>query len=65
MGIRPWTPQPMRQHRVLFLRLLWKTDVCPSEDQIWRWCSHLDHRGPGITRYSGELAAREAGNMIL
>ena len=26
---------------------------------------HLGHRGSGSTRYSGELAARAAGNIVL
>ena len=34
----------------------------PSEGQMWRWCSCLGRRGSGSTRYSGELAARAAGN---
>ena len=39
--------------------------VCPCEDQVWRWCSCLGRRGPGSTRYSGELAAGAAGNVVL
>ena len=49
----------------LLLRLLWRTWVCPTEGQVWRWCSYLGHRGSGSTRYSGELAARAAGNIVL
>ena len=36
----------------------------PHEGQVWRWCSCLDRRGSGSTRYSGELAARAAGNIV-
>ena len=36
-----------------------------SEGQVWRWCSCLGRRGSGSTRYSGELAARVAGNIVL
>ena len=32
---------------------------------MWRWCSCLGRRGSGSTRYSGELAARAAGNTVL
>ena len=28
----------------LLLRLPWRTWVCPSEDQVWRWCNFLGHR---------------------
>ena len=53
-------------HWGLFLRLLlWRTWVCPSEGQVWRWCSCLGCRDSGNTRYSGELAARAAGNIVL
>ena len=51
-------------HRGLLLSLPWRTWVCPSEDQVWRWCSCLGHR-PGSTRYSGEPAARAPGNRVL
>ena len=37
----------------------------PCEDQVWRWCSCLGHWGSGSTRYSGELVARAAGNIVL
>ena len=37
----------------------------PSEGQVWRRHSCLGGRGPGSTRNSGELVAREAGNMML
>ena len=37
----------------------------PSEDQVWRWHSCLDCRGPGTTRYLGEPMVRAAGNMVL
>ena len=43
-------------HWGLLLRLPWRTWVCPSEAQVWRWCS---------TRYSGGLVARAAGNIVL
>ena len=52
-------------HWGLLLRLPWRTWVCPSEGQMWRWCSCLGHRGSGRTRYSRELAARAAGNIVL
>ena len=35
------------------------------EGQVQRWCSCLGRRGSGSTRYSGGLAAREAGNIVL
>jgi len=43
-------------HSGLLLRLPWRTWVCPSEGQLWRWCSCLGHSGSGSTRYSEELA---------
>ena len=52
-------------HWGLLLSLPWRTWVCPCEGQVWRWCSCLGHRGSGSTRYSGELAARAAGNTVL
>ena len=52
-------------HWGLLLRLPWRTWVCPCEGQVWRWCSCLGHRGSGSTRYSGELAARAARNIVL
>ena len=52
-------------HWGLLLRLPWRTWVCPSEGKVWRWCSCLGYRGSGSTRYSGELAARAAGNTVL
>ena len=51
--------------RGLLLGLPWRSWVCPCEGQVWRWCSCLGHRGSGSTRYSGELAARAAGNTVL
>ena len=48
----------------LLLRLPWRTWLCPCEGRVWRWCSCLGDRGPGSTRYSGGLAAREAGNKV-
>ena len=38
---------------------------CRGEGQGWGWCSCLDRRGSGSTRYSGELAARAAENIVL
>ena len=52
-------------HWGLLLRLLWRTWVCPCEGHMWRWGSCLNFRGSGSTRYSGELAARAAGNKVL
>ena len=52
-------------HWGLLLRLPWRAWVCPFKGQVWRWCSCLGHRGSGSTRYSGELAARAAGNVVL
>ena len=52
-------------HEGLLVRLPWRTWVCPYEDQVWRQCSCLGCRGSGSTRYSGELAARAAGNIVL
>ena len=49
----------------LLLRLPWRALVCPCEGQVWRWCSCLSSRGYGNTRFSGELAARTAGNLVL
>ena len=49
----------------LLLRLSWRTWVCPCEGHVWRWCSYLGRRGSGSTRYSGELASRAAGNIVL
>ena len=43
----------------------WSTGVCPCEGQVWRWCSCLGLRGSGSARYSGELAARAARNIVL
>ena len=52
-------------HWGLLLKLPWRTWVCPSEDQVWRWCSYLGHRDFGSTRYSGELVARAVENIVL
>ena len=77
MDLLPWSDCPWVSIVVLFpplhvghplgllLRLPWRTWVCPCEGQVWRWCSCLGHRGSGSTRYSGELAARAAGNIVL
>ena len=51
-------------HWGLLLRLPWRAWVCSCEGQVWRWCSCLGHRGSGSTRYSGELVARAAGNIV-
>ena len=48
----------------MFLRLPWRTWVCPSEGQVWRWHSYLGHRDSGSTRYSGELMATAMGNIV-
>ena len=47
------------------LRLPWRAWVCPCEDHVWGWCSCLGCRVSGRTRYSGEFAARAAGNRVL
>ena len=47
------------------LRLSWRTWVCPSEDQAWRWHSCLDFGDPGSFRCSGMLATMGAGAMAL
>ena len=52
-------------HWGLLLRLPWRTWVCPCEGQVWRWCSCFSHRDSGSTRYSGELGAKAAGNIVL
>ena len=52
-------------HWGLLLRLPWRTWVCPSEGQMWRWYRGLGLRGSGSTRYSVELVARAAGNIVL
>ena len=49
----------------LLLKLPWRIWVCTSEVYVWRWCSCLGDRGSGSTRYSRELAARAAGNIVL
>ena len=49
----------------LLLRLPWRTWVCPCEGHMWRLCSCLAFRGSGSTIYSGELASRAAGNIVL
>ena len=47
-------------HWGLLLRLPWRTWVCPCEGQVWRFYSYL-----GCSRYSGELVARAAENIVL
>ena len=46
-------------------RLPWRTWVCTCQGQVWRWCSCLGFRGSDSTRFSGELAAKAAGNIVL
>ena len=50
-------------HWGLLLSLPWRTCICPCEGH--RWCHCLGLRGSGSTRYSGELAAMEAGNIVV
>ena len=50
---------------VFLLRLPWRTWICPSGGQVWRWCSCLGRGGSGSTGYSGPLATKEAGNTVL
>ena len=50
-------------HWGLLLRLPGRTWICLCE--VWRWCSCLGCRASGSTRYSGELVARAAGNIVL
>jgi len=49
-------------HWGLALRLSWRVWVCSCEGQVWRYCSCRDS---GSTKYSGGLAARAAGNIVL
>jgi len=51
-------------HRSLFPRLPWRIWVCHSEGWVWRRCSSLNHNDPGKTRYTGDPAARGAGDMM-
>ena len=51
-------------HWGLFLWLPWRTWFGPCEDQVWRWCSCLSHRGSDSTRYSGGLVAKAEGNVL-
>ena len=37
----------------------------PCEGQVWRWYSCLGCRGSGSIRYSEELVARAAENIVL
>ena len=41
------------------------TRVCSCGGQVWRWYSYLGLRGSDSTRYSGGLAARAAGNIVI
>ena len=52
-------------HWGLLLRLPWRPWVCPCEGQVWRWGSCFSCRGSGSIRFSGELVARSAGNIVL
>ena len=52
-------------HWGLLLRLSWMAWVCPFEGQVWRWCNVWGCRSSGSTRYTGELAAKAAGNIVL
>ena len=52
-------------HWGLLLRLLWRTWVGPYKGQVWRQCICFGPRASGGTRYSGELAAKAAGNTVL
>ena len=52
-------------HWGLLSRVPYRTWVCPCEGQMWRWCSCLGCRDSGNTRYSEELVARAAGNIVL
>ena len=42
-----------------------ETWVCPSEVRVWTWGSCLDCKDPGSARYTGELLAMGAGDMVL
>ena len=52
-------------HWGLLPRLPWRPWVCPCEGQVWRWGSCFSCRGSGSIRFSGELVARSAGNIVL
>ena len=52
-------------HWGLLLRLPWRAWVCRCEGQLWRWFSCMGRRGSGSARYSGALAAKAAGNIVL
>ena len=52
-------------HWGLLLRLPWRTWVCPCEGEVWRWYSCLGCRGSDSTWYSGGLASRTVGNIML
>jgi len=52
-------------HWALLLGLPWRTWVCSCEGQVWGWCSCVGCKGSGSTRYSGELAARAAGDTVI
>ena len=51
--------------RSLLPRLLWRTGFCSREDPVWGWCSCLDHRCSGSSRYAGGLEVRGVGDMAL
>ena len=52
-------------HWGLLLGLSWRTWVFPRECQVWKWSRCWGRRGPGSTRYSGEVVAREVGKIVL
>jgi len=52
-------------HRSLFLRVPWRTWVCHSEGQVWRWCNCLDFRDLGSPRYAGEPVVRGVRDVVL
>ena len=47
------------------MRLPWRTWVCSSEDQAWKWHGCLDHRDSGGARCTGEPVATCTGDMGL
>ena len=49
----------------VFPRLPWRAWVCLSGDQVWTWCSFLDHRDPGTAGYAGVLVATGTGDLAL
>ena len=41
-------------HKNLLLRVHWRIWFCASVDWVCKWCSCLDYRDPGNTRYAGK-----------